>query len=114
VVAALASGPAEGLEQLGIGQSGEEIPDGSQRGAIFERLPIEQRLGGMKDHHGRGDPGWNEAIQGRYGQLRNESPRRWPRGRKIVSAGALRGKAPKKSMVSGGTFAGSPRRVLIL
>ena len=26
------------------------------RWAVFERFPIEQRLGGVKDHHGRGTP----------------------------------------------------------
>ena len=54
VVAALAAGAAERVEQLGIGQGREQILDGLQGGAIFERLPVEQRLGRVEDHHGRG------------------------------------------------------------
>ena len=54
VVAALAAGAAERVEQLGIGQGREQILDGLQRGAVFERFPSEQRLGGVEDHHGRG------------------------------------------------------------
>ena len=54
VVAALAAGPAERVEELGIGQGREQILDGLQRGAVFERFPIEERLGRVEDHHGRG------------------------------------------------------------
>ena len=56
VVAALAPGAAERVEQLAIGQGREQILDGLQRGAVFEGFPIEQRLGGVDDHHGRVDP----------------------------------------------------------
>jgi hypothetical protein len=63
VVAALAAGLAERVEELGIGRGGEQILDGLQRGAVLERLPIEQRLGGVKDHHGRGTTRWSGLIR---------------------------------------------------
>ena len=66
VIAALAAGPAQRVEQLGVGQGGEQILDGLQRGAVFERLPIEQGLGGVEDHHGRGhrmvDDGYRATL----------------------------------------------------
>src|SRR5262249_35292785 len=114
VIAALAAGPTQGVEQLGIGQGGQQILDGLQRGAVFERPPIEQRLGGVEDHHGRGAPRWNEAVKGRYSLLRKESPRRWRRGRKIVRNQPLPDKAPKRSMVLGGTLGELQRGALIL
>src|SRR5262249_37271255 len=114
VVAPLAAGLAERVEELGIGEGGEQILDGLERGAVFERLPIEQRLGGVEDHHGRGTTRWNEAVEGRYALLRNESPRRWRRGRKIVSAELCRAKFRGKATVSVGRFGRPSRRTHIL
>ena len=53
VVAALAPSGTERVEQLAIGEGGEQILDGLQRGTVFEGVPGEQRLGGVDDHHGR-------------------------------------------------------------
>ena len=56
VVAPLAPGGAEGVEQLAVGQRGEQVLDGLQRGAVFEAVPGEERLGGVDDHHGERTP----------------------------------------------------------
>ena len=53
VVALLAPSGAERVEQLGIGEGTEQIRDGLQGGTVFEGVPIEERLGRMKDHHER-------------------------------------------------------------
>jgi hypothetical protein len=52
VVASLAASVAKRLEELAIGQGGEEILDGLQGGTVFEFIPGEERVGGVNDHHG--------------------------------------------------------------
>jgi hypothetical protein len=39
-------------QQLAVGQRTEQVLDGLQRGAVFQAVPGEERLGGVDDHHG--------------------------------------------------------------
>src|SRR5215468_9585609 len=50
----------------------------------------------------------------RHRLVRNKSPRRGRRGRKIAPNGTWSNKVPKKTMISGGTLSGSSRRALVL
>lgn len=45
VVAAFAAGAAERFEQGAIGEGGQQVADGLERGAVFEAVPGEQGLG---------------------------------------------------------------------
>ena len=53
----LGSGRSPG-NQVPVGQGGEEIADGLQRGTVFEAIPGEERLGFVNDQHGRLTEGW--------------------------------------------------------
>ena len=53
IVASLAPSGAERVEQLAVGQRGEQVLDGLQRGAVFQAVPGEERFGVVGHHHGR-------------------------------------------------------------
>src|SRR5271156_3114009 len=106
VISALAPSPAERVEQLGIGEGAEEILDRLERGAVFQRVPIEQRLGRVQDHHGRGTIRRRSEEKDPYRLLRNKSPQGWRLGRKIAKKRALPDKVPRKQA----RFGGMPRR----
>ena len=93
VVAPLAAGRPERLEEWVIGDGFEEDADGLQRGGIFESVPGEQRLGDG-DFHGvvRGSGG---GMTGDLILLRKRSPRRWTAGRRIVKMGLPEGKGQR-------------------
>ena len=64
IVAPLAPGDAERVEQLAVGECGEQILDGLQRGTVFQAVPGEEWLGGVDDHRRRRTSGWNEEKGG--------------------------------------------------
>ena len=85
LVASLAACDAERLEQLAVGQGGEEILDGLERGAVFESVPGEEWFGGVNDHHQSVAGGPRVGKRGREATplLRNKSPKCWRGGGKI-------------------------------
>jgi hypothetical protein len=50
IIASLAAGGSKGVEQFAVGESGEEILDRMQRGAVFQAVPGEERFGSVDDH----------------------------------------------------------------
>src|SRR5262249_23117243 len=50
-ISSLAPRDSERVPEFAVGQGGEEILDGLQRGAVFEAIPGEERLGFVKDQH---------------------------------------------------------------
>ena len=103
VVPPLAPGGAERVEQLAIGQRGEQILDGLQRGAVFQAVPGEERFGTVDDHHERQSRGWREEERRPHPLLRNKYPHRSRRGGKIVEEWPLPCKVQGKWALIGGT-----------
>ena len=57
IVASVATMPPQPLQELGIGDGGEKLPDGAQRGAVLQTIPREQWLG-HGDEHGAASLSW--------------------------------------------------------